>query len=194
MDYYAMEPPFEISEFEVMTKKEAQQHFDWFVSQIPDRLSQLKALYAWSSENDALPLDGSPESLIALWEWFIPLVEAEPKSYEQIAKELAQLPEWVQEAYLENPYEFTLSTHSLINDIGIYFGEVFLKEFPELEWGFVTKPKSLVHVNRPIVILKDASFELEPRQLIYTLTLEVLKDETKKETLRELYEFWREYL
>lgn len=194
MDYYAISPPFEIKEFEVMTKKEAQQHFDWFVSQIPDRLNQLKALYAWSNENDALPLNGSPESLTALWEWFIPMVEIEPKSSEEIAKELAQLPEWVHEEYLENPYEFTLATHSMVIDIGIYFGEVFIKEFPELEWGFVSKPKSLVHVNRPIIMLKDSSFEFEPRQLIYTLTLEILKKETKKEALRELYEVWRVYL
>ena len=51
-----------------------------------------------------------------------------------------------------------------------------------------------MHINRPIIMLKDSSFELEPRQLIYTITLEILREETKKEALRELYEVWREYL
>ena len=37
-----MSPPFEVKEFKDMSKKEAQQHFDWFINEIPNRIKQLK--------------------------------------------------------------------------------------------------------------------------------------------------------
>ncbi|MGB6407475.1 MAG: hypothetical protein WBF39_08360 [Planococcus donghaensis] len=194
MDYYAMEPPFELRVFEEMTKKEAQQHFDWFVSQIPYRLSQLKKLYIWSTESNIDPLDLSPESLVALWKWFIPRVEIEPKSPEQLSEELANLPEWMHEIHSKNPSELTLATQSLIIDIGIYYGEVFRKEYPEMEWGFVTKPKKIFYVNRPIVTLKETGFEYDPRHMVYIQSLKVLKNETKNEALLGLFNVEREYI
>lgn len=194
LDYCAMVPPFEISEFDEMTKKEARQHFDWFISQIPDRIRQLKKLHAWSSESNAAPLDFTPASLVALWEWFIPMVEVEPMSPEQIAEELANLPEWMHEEYLKNPSELTVATHSFITDIGIYFGEVFRMVYPELEWGFVTKPKLLYYVNRPIIMLKGSTFEMDPRHLVYIETLKVLDRESNNEGLLELFEIWKEDL
>ncbi|WP_033541800.1 hypothetical protein [Planococcus sp. CAU13] len=188
MNYFAMDPPFEIKEFREMRKREAQQYFDWFISQIPHRLNQLETLYTWSTESGAHPLDFSRESLAALWEWFIPLVESESKSPEQIKKELANLPEWRHKVYLEQSPEFTLATHSFITDICIYFGEVFRKEFPALQWGLVTRPKLLYCVNRPVIVSGGSNFELDPRHLVYIQTLKVQSNKSNNQALLELFD------
>jgi hypothetical protein len=36
-----MQPPFEVIPFSEMTKKQAQEHFDWFVNEIPLRIQLL---------------------------------------------------------------------------------------------------------------------------------------------------------
>lgn len=46
-----MHPPFEIKSFEEMKKKEAQQHFEWYISEIPSRI-QLKMGTVRSSPYD----------------------------------------------------------------------------------------------------------------------------------------------
>lgn len=40
-----MEPHFIMKSFQEMNKKEAQQHFDWYISEISNRINQLASYY-----------------------------------------------------------------------------------------------------------------------------------------------------
>lgn len=190
MDYVLMEPPFEMKEFHEMNKREAQQYFDWYMSQVPVRLKQLKEAYAETSGRDSGELDFSPQSLVPLWSWFLPWVAYEPKTAEEIQEELAKLPEWLHESFLEAPYDLSTGTLTLAADIAVYFAEVFRKKYPNLEWGFVIKPKSFMHVNRPILKDNNSTFILEPQHLLHVITLEAAENNLDQEALINLYTIW----
>ena len=80
-------------------------------------------------------------------------------------------------------------------DIAIYFAEIFIKNYDNLTWGLITKPKSLVYVNRPVVVGFSSGVELDPRLLVYNLILNKMDGSAKKEDLYNLFEVWeRRYL
>ncbi len=45
---------------------------------------------------------------------------------------------------------FSLITAYIMRDIGMHLGEVFVKNYSNISWGFYTKPKSDFFVNQPV--------------------------------------------
>lgn len=192
LDYSLMTPPFEIKQFEKMTKKEAQLHFDWYVSEVPKRIELIKKAYLETGGGKLEDLDFSPQSLVNLWSWFIPRIVTVTKSDEEIADELNQVPEWFKDKVFENKMKLNIGSLSIAMDIAIYFAEVFIHNFDKLYWGFVTKPKSLVYVNSPVIVGFGTGIELDPRNLVYNLTLKKINGNTDKEDLFNLFEVWKD--
>jgi hypothetical protein len=191
LEYPLMTPPFEVKPFEKMTKKEAQLHFDWYLSEVPERVELIKKAYLETSGGKLEDLDLSPQSLVKLWSWFIPRIVTVTKSDEEIADELKKVPEWFNDKVIENKRKLSVGSLSLAMDIAIYFAEVFIHNFDKLYWGFVTKPKSLVYVNSPVVMGFSTGIELDPRNLVYNLTLKEINGKTNKEYLLNLFEAWK---
>lgn len=187
-----MTPPFEIKPFEKMTKKEAQIHFNWYLSEIPKRIELIRKAFLETGGGKLEDVDLSPQSLMNLWTWFIPKIVTVTRSDEEIAIDLKVVPEWFKDKVIENKRKLSVGTLSLAMDIAIYFAEVFIKNFDKLEWGFVTKPKSLAYVNSPVIIGFSSGIELDPRNLVYNLTLKVINDNTNKEELFSLFEVWKD--
>jgi len=187
-----MYPPFEIKSFEKMTKKEAQIHFDWYVSEVPKRVELITKAYLETGGGKLDDLDLSPQSLVYLWTWFIPRVVTITKSDEEIENELDKAPEWFKEKVLENKKKLTVGSLSLAMDIAIYFAEVFIHNFDKLYWGFVTKPKSLIYVNSPVIMGFSTGIELDPRNIVYNLTLKIINDKSdKEEDLFNIFKVWK---
>ena len=174
MNYYLMEPPFEVKLFEEMTKKEAKQHFEWFVSQVPSRLEQLRNAFEVTGEKKGI-LDYSPESLKALWGWFIPLISTERKSSKELEEESKKFPDWVR----ANLGDRKLSTGTLAMavDIGIYFAEVLRKSNNTLKWGIPkSRAKSYINYNKTVLLgFKTGKYdtELDQSRTVHALTLKV---------------------
>lgn len=95
MNYLMMVPPFEMKPFEEMNKEEAKQHFNWFISEIPNRINYLKSFYEYTGGGKQEQLDFSVESLRLLWSWFLPFIKTEKLTEEKIKKKTDQLPKWV---------------------------------------------------------------------------------------------------
>ncbi|QWU15557.1 hypothetical protein SAMN04487895_11299 [Paenibacillus sophorae] len=134
-----MMPPFNVN-FEEMKRKEAQNHFDWFISQVPERMNIL-------NKYSNVDLDFSPKSLVELWEYFIPLiqlVDLSPLQEEEISK---NVPDGLRKVLLNkmNRNGLTTETSAISLDIATYFGEYFLRNHHQIKWGFVTKPRSLFY-------------------------------------------------
>ena len=140
MIYEAMNPPFEIESFETMSKKEAQKHFEWYITQIPRRISMLGIAYE-IMEGDQIKLDFTRESLVNLWEWMLPKISVTEKSVEEIKAEKESLPEWVAD-YVKS-YKISTETLILATDVSIYFAQSFIERYPNLSWSIKFKPKSL---------------------------------------------------
>lgn len=191
MEYRLMTPPFEIKPFEKMTKKEAQIHFDWYLSEVPKRIELIRKAYLETGGGKLEDLNLSPQSLVKLWTWFIPRIVMVTKSDEEVADELKKVPEWFKNKVIENKKKLSVGSLSLAMDIAIYFAEVFIHNFDKLYWGVVTKPKSLAYVNSPVIMGFSSGIELDPRNLIHNLTLKVIEGNADKKELLNLYEIWK---
>lgn len=77
MEKYTIDiPPFEIPEFDLMSPKEAERFFQWYISNIPKRLITLSE-YIETTSKIQIPLDGTNESLINIWKWLTSCKETE---------------------------------------------------------------------------------------------------------------------
>ena len=75
--YKVLEPPFKCENFENMKPKQAKEYFEWFQSQIPERINILSEAIHEYDKN--IVLDYSEESLIKVWSWFVDLIEVRKK-------------------------------------------------------------------------------------------------------------------
>lgn len=190
MDYELMVPPFETKSFFEMNKKEAKEYFEWFIGNIPARIEQLKNTYEGLG-GKSYDLDFSVNSLRDLWEWYIKNVEIIDKSEEEILKEKEELPEWLKKDVLTIKISTTWLAVAI--DISMYLGEVLVRNNDKLEWGFVTKPKKVSHVNKPVII-GFKNDEMDVAWSLYIQTSKLLDGKNEKNALINLCNVWLEYL
>lgn len=191
MSYPYMFPPFEMKDFEDMNKKEAKQHFEWYVSEIPNRIEVLSELTVGK-----VNLNYSPDSLIQLFTWFLSTITIYQLSDEEIEAELddlRQYPDFVfedeKEKLLANPVELKTENYALAMDIAIYYGETLIRNYPQVHWTYFTKPKSYAFLNEPIIqsIDKENWFERNPRRLLHVLIQDIKTNEINNKTLHEMF-------
>ena len=133
----------------LLTKKEAQKYFDWYIGVLDERMEYLR-------EFTMLTLDYSSDSLVPLWSWFLKHAEIEYTPQErlnELEEELKLTRNPLRGIILaENAQQFTLETEYIMHDIAMYLGEVFVKNHPSVFWGFYTTPKSDSFVNCPVLL------------------------------------------
>ncbi|MFP3325312.1 hypothetical protein R0K05_19825, partial [Planococcus sp. SIMBA_160] len=88
-DYPLMEPPFEVGSHELLSKKKAQILFDWFIDEIPQRISVLEEF-----TNGEVDFNYTPESLIEVYSWYLSQIEIYELSEEDIGRELESLSQY----------------------------------------------------------------------------------------------------
>ncbi|MGC5324650.1 hypothetical protein [Brevibacillus sp. SYSU BS000544] len=155
MEYSLPKPPFEVRSFRSLPVNEAEQYFDWFVSQIPDRLSNLNQVFHESGEDTAL-LNFTPESLTLLWRWFLPQLIIVPRSEEEILQKLEGKREHTKKRLLERKmtrYKYSDKTKMLKWDISIYLAEVFRRQHidSQIRWGFISNYE-YGNANQPVLV------------------------------------------
>lgn len=187
MDYPLMETPFVLIPFEDMKKKQAEQYFQWYISEIKNRIVQLNQFIKHETNN--ILLDKTPEALIDLWEWFENHIEFKEKTEEEIKKELNGQPEWFRDILLKNTKILTILTMALAEDIAIYFSETMIFNHPEVQWGYRMKPKKLDGVNQPILLGFKGDICVNPRRLIKVCIYNSAEKKNKYE-LYETYNIW----
>lgn len=147
MQYNGMTPPFELIPFEDMKKKQAEQYFVWYIDTIEQRIQNLEKYINLTGTH--MVLDKTPNSLIELWDWFSNHIEVCTKDEQELMLELAMRPNWIKAHIMSDRRKLSLNTIMVAVDISAYFGEVFIKNNPNIYWGYLSKPKKLHGVNRP---------------------------------------------
>ena len=67
IEYEVMISPFsDFKDFDKMKKKEAEEYFNWYVSELENRMRILKAYIQKDLNEETINLDYTPESLIPL--------------------------------------------------------------------------------------------------------------------------------
>ncbi|WP_411342699.1 hypothetical protein ACE3MZ_13620 [Paenibacillus sp. WLX1005] len=188
--YPIMTPPFEVVHFEKMNKKQAQQHFEWFVSEIPSRLEILENVMKESGVEKIEQFDMTPQSLVPLWNWLKMRINTVPYSPDETKQLQDTLPPWIFED-IQN-WKLDTPTIALAVDVSIYFGEVFIKKYPSLKWGFMTKPKSYVYINRPTII-EFKSGPLHPPTIVTNICSSYADGDSKKNLLSS-FEVWEKFI
>lgn len=193
--YQKILAPFEIIPFEIMNKREATHYFEWFVSLQSERIEILTKYFNATQEGDSKVLDLTPESLIDLWSWFVPLIRKVDKSQEEQEDELANLPDWVIMEVMGDGLKFCDNTDAIIIDIGIYFGAVFLQQYNQLNWGVIHKPKNFVDVNQPIILGFINRKTLNPIRVVNNCAeIDFQKEMDYGRTLIETFQFWTKFI
>ncbi len=188
MEYYMMKPPMKKVAFKEMKKKEVEEYFAWYMSEISTRIEMLKTVVM---EESGIELDYSLDSLVGLWGWFEGKIYFVDRDKELYQEALDRAPEWFK-PYVSDKF-LSYETLMYAMDIAIYYGEIIVKNNPQITWGYFSKPKNRAGVNEPTLLGFTANMDLNPRTIIYNLTQSSAKEKDASRLLNN-YETWMSYL
>lgn len=190
-DYVLFSPPPELADRPPWEWKasEGRSYFTWFLSEVPQRLAQLANVVSSSTPDLAGVLRLSPESLVPLGTWFCSVVTACTKGEDQVTRELSAMSERARRMGVED-WALTTESLSIAVDLGIYLGEVFIKQDPRLRWELCTRPKRDVSYNQPV--LEGGKMRLDPIQLVVVLAYGIARGNRGPNDLADLYHGWFE--
>lgn len=191
-DRIATQQFFDNYAFFELTPKQAKEYFLWYTSEIPNRIALLWE-YMKQDRPGTEPFDYSPESLLPLWEWYETKIERVPMSKKEIEYQVTQYPKWIEnEIRKEVIMKYTDETLSLALDISIYLGETVLKNYPNLYWGYRTKPKNEFSANRPVILkLVGKRPYFNPSRIVFVLMVKFSKGDNEN-SLYDLYRYWEQ--
>lgn len=189
-DYKLMIAPFEHNGFCNLSKKQAEEYFQWYVGQSKSRIDQLHK-YIQTTSKTTFSCEYTPESLVDLWDWFETQIYMVKKDEEEYQAELKKFPEWVHNSISRD--KFSVQTLAIITDISFYFAETFIKCNPVISWGYFTKPKNEVSVNMPVLLGFKANMKLDPRRVVY-ICAQKSSEKQDKNRLLDTYRTWVEYI
>ena len=136
-------------DFQSKTKEELKLYAKWFEENKESRLQELIKAVKTTKGYENWEADYSPESLKMLGKWFEENVETEKLSEEEYKEKRAAVPDYIE----IQDWDITIKTRSLAVDIGIYFGEVFIKNHKGLKWEqYLTRSK--YHMDKGHMVIK----------------------------------------
>lgn len=141
---------------EELTKKEAQEYFVWFTSNIDSRVAYLTEKVSLDSGVSSEQLQFTEESLIIIWRWFLQKAKIS-RTPRRIIREMKQSmhgspKSWISHVVNQNKEELSIFTQYLIRDIGMYLGKMFVQNHSIIKWSYKTSPKNYISVNEPLLI------------------------------------------
>lgn len=193
IDYkiWEMNCPVSKDSFEEFTKKEAEIYFHWYVGHIDERMEYLQQYIL--SKDTSVNFDFSVPSLIPVWAWYEKEIVVEHYTKRELKRQAKKYPKWIREEILSDDRKISLNTRAICLDMAIYFAEVFRRNNEDwVSWGFVTKPKSYISVNRPVLTGFNKGEHLDPTLLLQNCTLKAM-DQKEKNMLYDLYHIWLKY-
>ena len=198
IDYDILVPPFGLDCYG-FDQKQAEGNFNWYIEKIPERIEYLKKRCAQDIGIATEEITLSPESLILIWRWFLntALIEKTPKKQLCIMRKIfsKQGEDFVSKDKLSVVTEF------IVRDIGMFVGEVFVRNYPDIEWSFYTEPENDFFVNCPLLIGFEDDKYSPPYKLVFEpihmvgVQASKLLDKTQKETdLYDIFMKWTEHI
>lgn len=196
LDYDILIPPLE-KPIQFLSKSEAQKYFAWYISNLDERIRYLEAF-------SKVRLDYTPESLIPLWNWFLKNAKIEKTPKARVNELEAQLAvhgrAFTKTVIANNGCQLSLKTEYIILDIAMYFGQVFVKNHPEVYWEFYTTPKD-AFTNHPVlmgfpneIFPNKKGVPLPPHHIVRVQATKILRNSASKHDLLSIYEVWAEKL
>jgi hypothetical protein len=191
MEYPIIQPPFRL-DFRVMTRKEADSYFRWFMEQIPVRLKTLEQIVQLTPGYEDWQVDYTMNSLEKIGHWFFEHVETRERTDEETEEIYSKAPAWFRDVEVEN-WELTNQTFSLAIDIGMYFGKVIEKGLEGIKWIMVKSPTNDVDYQQPVLSGKG-KLVLNPVRILIVYAYSIPDKTCGPNRLIELYQIWAQLL
>ena len=176
-----------------LTKKEAAAYFEWFMDQVPGRVAYVSQVCAKELHISVKRMDCSPKSLVLLWKWFRKRAETEPVI---LTEEEKKQPGYA-DGKFRNERQLTLETEYILRDIGMYLGETFRKNHPQIYWTYYTEPKRDFFANHPLLkgfidMTTGVPFyaEFEPIHMAGVQASKILSKKSEDTDLLHIYTIW----
>ena len=176
-----------------LTKKEAAAYFEWFMDQVPERVAYVSQVCAKELHISVKRMDCSPKSLVLLWKWFRKRAETEPV----IRTEEEKKQPGYADGMFRNERQLTLETEYILRDIGMYLGETFRKNHPQIYWTYYTEPKRNFFANHPLLkgfidMTTGVPFyaEFEPIHMAGVQASKILSKKSEDTDLLHIYTIW----
>ena len=115
--------------FSGKSNDELKLYSQWFGDHKDQRLNYLTKAVRSSNGFENWQPDFTPDSLKKLGDWLYQNVETEKFSEKDYKAKRKAVPDYIS----INDWDLTIKTRSLLVDVGIYFGEVFIKNH-DLKW------------------------------------------------------------
>ena len=199
MYWYFQKPKYDIlipkldKNIYTLTEEETAAYFEWFMQHVPSRVAYVSKVCAKELHIPAERMDCSPESLLLLWKWFRKKAKTEPATPTEEEK---NQPEYANRM-LRNKRQLTIETEYILRDIGMYFGETFRKNHPQIYWTYYTKPKNSFFANHPLLkgfidMTTGVPFhaEFEPIHMAGVQASKILSKKSKDSDLFNIYTIW----
>ena len=170
-------------DFSHLTREEILAYKKWFFENESLRLTELRNKVKQSGFSD-LNLDFSPESLIGLGDFMAASIRTRPLTELEIAADRNKLPSYIIDIC---PWDITDESYTLCLDIGIYWGNVFIKNHPNLSWE-LCRSRSRRDVDYgQIVIAYNPLSCVNPFRIMDVLAVKVAQDTFDRNDLYRLY-------
>lgn len=184
-----MIPPFEYDGFQKLKKNEAKEYFEWYMNQVEHRIEVLKKHIL--GERKDIIFDYTPNSLVALWDWYEEKIEIVNKSKEELEQEMSRYPKWLHNEIAHT--KISMETLKYGMDIAVYFAEVIIRNNDgKIRWGYFTEPKMRMSVNEPTLIGFENDMDMNPRLIVINCTRRSSR-ENNSNRLLEMYNVWMNY-
>ena len=193
MKYSIIQLPFPLN-FREMTRREAKAYHLWFVEQIPMRISILEQAVRSTNDSEfqSWAADETVESLDALGKWFAFHVNLRKRTEKEKEEIYSGAPLWFRRVQIED-WELANKTFSLAVDIGIYLGQVFVKNRLDIRWEMLKNSKNDADYQQPVLV-GFGNLVCNPLRLAVTLAYDFARGSQPPGRLRELFELWSGYV
>jgi hypothetical protein len=182
--------PLPYSEFHNLDKKTLKLYAKWFFDNKEKRIGIMTSAVKEERDFSMWRPDYSPESTKVLAKWLNMNIERVPIPQEEIeeAKRRALIPSVIEE------WRFSNKTRSKIVDIGIYFGEIMIRnhEDKNLKWEQCLLSRKYFDYGQ--MIINVGPTWMEPIQLIDVQASIMNDGDFSEDCLMELYNIWCKYL
>jgi hypothetical protein len=168
-----------------MDKKKLKEFYQWFMASLPYCIEELMQLVANTPGFENWDADDSPNSLDGLGAWFATKVrkrEFTSEEIEAIKSKLMTPIEFV-------TWDLTDETKSLALYVGMYYGEVALKNNPLLKWEQLLGSKKFADYGQPI-LNGEGVVPINPVRVAHSIACGFAGGARDGGELRKAYAYW----
>ncbi|BEV71197.1 hypothetical protein THUN1379_06790 [Paludibacterium sp. THUN1379] len=168
-----------------MNKIELKDFYQWFMASLPYCIEELMQLVMNVNGFENWNADDSPESLDVLGSWFVTQVAKRDFN----PQELSSIEDSVGKSVDFSKWELTEKTKSLAFYVGMYYGEVAVKNRLGAKWGQSVSNKSNADYGQPI-ISGEGILPINPVRVAHSIACRVVDGNADGTSLRKAYDYW----